>query len=177
MSNDQTIFILKMLGELDEAGSWCGETHIQKCLYLLHSLEDVAFEYEYVMYKHGPYSFELHDELSRLEAAFLIERISTPPYGSRLKDTDLGKRFMTKGLSKNSADTGAIKRIAEEFGPCSVAELERYATAAFVRQANPEFCDDQVTQEITKIKPHVTADKANNAVEKLKDYKAAKSAT
>jgi hypothetical protein len=63
---------------LDERGSWSGETHLQKAAYLLHELTDVPFEFEFILYKHGPFSFELRDELSAMRADRLLERQPQP---------------------------------------------------------------------------------------------------
>ena len=42
---------------------WAGETHIQKTLFFLQELLQVPTGYDFVLYKHGPYDFDLHDDL------------------------------------------------------------------------------------------------------------------
>jgi hypothetical protein len=59
---------------LDEQGSWSGETHIQKAAYLLRELMDIPFGFDFILYKHGPFSFELRDELSSMRSDRLLER-------------------------------------------------------------------------------------------------------
>ena len=79
---------------LDERGSWSGETHIQKAAYLLHELADVPFEFEFILYKHGPFSFELRDELASMRADRLLERQPQPvPYGRRILVTERGREL------------------------------------------------------------------------------------
>ena len=49
---------------LGSRGSWVGETHLQKAAYLLSQLRGVDFDFDFILYKHGPFSFELRDELA-----------------------------------------------------------------------------------------------------------------
>ncbi len=73
--------LLHMIGRLIEKGSWFGETHIQKCIYFLQEYYHVPSGYEYILYKHGPFSFELRDELTVMRADGLLSLIPRPPYG------------------------------------------------------------------------------------------------
>src|SRR5215475_1756256 len=66
-------------------GSWCGETHIQKTVYLGRELFKLPIDCEFILYKHGPFSFELRDELVAMQAEGLLsETIQPPPYGPSL---------------------------------------------------------------------------------------------
>jgi len=67
ISSDFEISLLVSLVEkMKNGGSWCGETHVQKCVYFLQQLLKVPMEFNCIMYKHGPYSFDLNDELAFL---------------------------------------------------------------------------------------------------------------
>ena len=55
----QDAVLVGLARRLYEQGSWTGETHIQKAAYLLHELRDVPFDFAFILYKHGPFSFEL----------------------------------------------------------------------------------------------------------------------
>jgi hypothetical protein len=48
-----------IIKELADAGSWCGETHIQKTAYVAKELLGVPIAASFILYKHGPYSFDL----------------------------------------------------------------------------------------------------------------------
>ena len=64
MTRLQRVAVLTKLTEkLHESGSWCGETHLQKAAYFLQELFNVLLVYEFILYKHGPFSFALRDEL------------------------------------------------------------------------------------------------------------------
>jgi len=61
--------LLDLIDRLNRGGSWCGETHIQKSVYFLQELLGVPLDFNTIFYKHGPYSFDLADELVSLIAA------------------------------------------------------------------------------------------------------------
>ena len=59
----QKAIILKLLDSFKKHGSWCGETHIQKSAYCLKEIAGVPLDYEFILYKNGPFSFDLRDDL------------------------------------------------------------------------------------------------------------------
>ena len=63
----QKALLAELIEKLQENGSWCGETHVQKCAYFLEDLLGVPVGCEFVLYKHGPYSFDLHDALIEMK--------------------------------------------------------------------------------------------------------------
>ncbi len=90
----RTSIILEFLDQLKKYGSWCGETHIQKAMYFLQELGDVPTGFPYVLYKHGPFSFDFRDELTALRADGLLEMTPRPyPYGPSLSVTESGRRL------------------------------------------------------------------------------------
>lgn len=93
--------ITRLLDELHQQGSWCGETHVQKSVYFLQALLNVPTDYEFILYKHGPFSFELKDALSEFRADGLIDLIAQPyPYGPSYDATETGKKICG-AVSKN----------------------------------------------------------------------------
>ena len=64
--------LLQLIESLRKNGSWCGETHIQKAIYSLQQLKGVPLNFNFVLYKHGPFSFDLRDELTAMRADGLI---------------------------------------------------------------------------------------------------------
>ena len=60
--------LLSLIEQLKDRGSWCGDTHIQKTTYFLQELLKVPLGFEFILYKHGPYSFDLEDEITALRA-------------------------------------------------------------------------------------------------------------
>ncbi len=155
---------------LDQHGSWSGETHIQKAAYLLRELADVPFEFEFILYKHGPFSFELRDELASMRADRLLERQPQPaPYGPRILVTERG-RELEQRLARTMERYGPrLEWVAEQVGPKNVLDLERLATALGITRQHPQADDETRATELTQLKPHVHRDAALAAVREIDD--------
>jgi len=153
---------------LDEHGSWSGETHIQKAAYLLHELADIPFEFEFILYKHGPFSFELRDELSSMRADRLLERQPQPaPYGPRILVTERG-RELEQRLARTMERYGSrLDWVAQQVGPKNVLDLERLATALWITREHPNADDEARATELTQIKSHVHRDAALAAIREI----------
>lgn len=164
-------YLLAMLEEMEKAGSWCGETHLQKCIYLLACLEGVGvLPYEFIMYKHGPYSFDLHDTLGELQSALLIERTATPPYGSRLNNTEIGTKYLQRLERQGKVDREPLRRIAGAFSSLTVSELERLATAAYVNHELPGRERGVRVDRLRTLKPHITRPLAEDSFTRIDEY-------
>src|SRR5438128_1589416 len=87
--------IIALIDALAHHGSWCGETHIQKSAYFLSRLEHGSICFSFILYKHGPFSFELRDELTALRARSFLQLEATFPYGSRFRPTSAGDILKT----------------------------------------------------------------------------------
>src|ERR1700730_12290034 len=86
--------IVDLLKKLREHGSWCGETHIQKAMYISQDLAKANFGYKFIMYKHGPFSFDLKDELAAMRATGIIEfTFPQHGYGPSIRVTKFGERI------------------------------------------------------------------------------------
>lgn len=153
---------------LDEKGSWSGETHIQKAAYLVHELTNVPFDFDFILYKHGPFSFQLRDELASMRADRLLERQPQPaPYGPRILVTDRG-RELEERLGRTMERYGPrLDWVAERVGEKNVLDLERLATALWITREHPEADDETRATELTQIKPHVNRDAALTAVREI----------
>src|SRR5690242_608319 len=86
--------VVGLAKKLRSHGSWCGETHLQKALYILQDLSKSNFGYKYVIYKHGPYSFELNNELTAMRAANILDlQFPRQGYGPSIVPTSFGERI------------------------------------------------------------------------------------
>lgn len=158
--------ILSLIENLRAKGSWCGETHIQKATYFIQELLGVPLEFEFILYKHGPYSFDLSDELTAMRADSLLKlQPQLPPYGPSFIQTNgskLIKKRFPRTLKKYSP---MVKFVADKIGDKGVAELERLATALYVtRQINKDCNIESRAQCIHLLKPHVSLNEARDAV-------------
>jgi uncharacterized protein YwgA len=91
--------------EMLHNGSWCGETHIQKAMFLLQDLLGVDTGFDFILYRHGPFSFELRDELAAMQADGLLELVLRQPgYGPTYVPTQFSEEY-SKGFPKRRSDT------------------------------------------------------------------------
>ncbi|MGO8753348.1 MAG: hypothetical protein ACLQNE_46015 [Thermoguttaceae bacterium] len=163
--------VTRFAGELRAAGSWCGETHIQKGVYLLQDLLGVPTDFLFVLYKHGPFSFDLSDELTALRGDQLLAlEVQPPPYGPRYARTQRSDRLEEAYGPTVAAFQDDLRYVSRVIGDRTVAQLERLATALYVtRQTN--FGHDGSVQSraecIHRLKPHVPVAAAAEAVAEI----------
>lgn len=162
------VVLTKLIEELRAQGSWCGETHIQKAMFFVQELMDVPTQFEFILYKHGPFSFDLRDELTALRADRLIE-LEPQSYGAKLVPTKQSEN-VRKYYSKTAARYApAVKFVAEKLGKRGVTELERLGTAFYVSRRSKD-CGASVNDRVDrvlKLKPHISAVQALQAVEEV----------
>jgi hypothetical protein len=172
----QDALIARLARTLRAQDSWTGETHIQKAAYLLSDLGLVPFDFDFILYKHGPFSFELRDELGEMQAdRYLVREAQEPPYGPRFSVTERGDELEGRFERTIERYGPRIDWIAEQLRGKGVAALERLATALWVsmRQPDPEATIDSRAVELQRIKHHVTEEKANAATRDIDEMIAA----
>ena len=125
---------------------------------------DVDLGLDYVLYKHGPFSFDLREELTSIRADGWPTAVPQPPYGPTLKATDPSRRLRTERSAFLDTERPAISFVATQFGAKGIAELERLSTALWVTQEQPRLDDAAVAEEIRRLKPHIGAPEAAKAV-------------
>lgn len=160
--------ILSLIDTLKKHGSWCGETHIQKSLYFLQEFTRVPLGFDFILYKHGPFSFDLRDELSSMQADNMLKIILQPyPYGPSLETTEVSMELRSRFPVTLGKYASAIEFISKNLGTLGVAELERIATALYVTKTNIETDPEKRAKTICQLKPHVPMNKAQEAVNML----------
>lgn len=163
----QEAVLARLARRLEEEGSWSGETHIQKTAYLACELVGLPLDLDFILYKHGPFSFELRDELASMRADRLLERIAQgPKYGPRLFVTDRGRELEERLARAVGRYATGVDWVAERIGDKGVLELERLATAQWVtRELGEEASVEERARRLTELKPHIHRDVAISAVE------------
>lgn len=163
--------ILSLIESMREKGGWCGETHIQKGTYFLQELLKVPTDFDFILYKHGPFSFDLRDELSDMRADMVLELQSHLPFGpSHIpgKAADVLKDYYPKTIAKYQRE---IEFVTEKLSGLGVAQLERVATALYVTlEEQEEQSVASRAEKIVTLKPHIKIDEALAAVENLDTY-------
>jgi len=149
---------------LSEVHSWCGETHIQKTAYIAKSVKGVPLESKFILYKHGPYSFELNTVLNNMRS----QNIATvAPQGSYGSSYSLNEGLWTALNRAAGRDLDAFDEqlnfVCGQLARKKVAELERIATAVYVRLNYGSLNEDQQTRKLRELKPHIGASDAQLA--------------
>jgi uncharacterized protein YwgA len=133
--------LLDFISRLKKQGSWCGETHIQKSTYFLQEFTKVPLGLNYIFYKHGPFSFELNDQLTALRGNGLVELRSHPPYGPHLHASDEASEYISRFPNTLHRYQSAIEFVVRKLASKNVSELERLSTALYVRLEMPNAAD------------------------------------
>lgn len=161
----RAVVIASLIQEMKERGSWCGETHIQKAMFFLQDLLEVPTPYDFILYKHGPFSFDLRDEITDFRAIGLLKLQSMPsPYGPSLTVTPIARNLAKRYPQTSKRFRDQIQFVAESLGDKGVAQLERLATALYVTLRFKSFPPKDRAPRITKLKPHVDPAEATAAV-------------
>ena len=167
---EQSGLILALADALRKQGSWAGETHVQKAGYLLQHLLHVPIGVRYILYKHGPFSFDLRGAISEMEGDDLIRWEPKPyPYGPSLQPGPNAPYILATSRSPR-AFQDQITFTAEKLSGKNVAALERLATALYVSLevgVSPAYR----AQRIHSLKPHVSLQQAEVAVDEIDEIR------
>jgi len=156
---------------LKSEGSWCGETHIQKTLFLCQDIGLVPSKFKFILYKHGPYSFELSDHLQGLILDDLVCVRTRPPYGPTLEVSEEGHALAAE-VQNNSSVASRITLMSKKLSKKNVAELEKLATAVYVNsKLGSHVPVEQRAEYLVSLKPHVSLDAALAAFAEAKEIK------
>jgi uncharacterized protein YwgA len=160
--------LIDLTDALRRKGSWAGETHLQKATYLLQEMLGVDLGLSYSLYKHGPFSFDLRDELNRMVVDELLELEPRPPYGPSLAVTETGASLMRRFSNTVMKNHEAVTFVADAIGSDDVFELERVATAFYLARQEPSDSDESLARRLHALKPHVSVESALAGVERVK---------
>jgi len=157
--------IVDLLNKLREHGSWCGETHIQKAMYISQDLAKANLGYKFIMYKHGPFSFDLKDELAAMRANGIIELVFPQQgYGPTIHVTTFGERIYETNLENIEIYRKTNEFVAKWLAASDVRSLEKLATAYYVTKKNPRDPIMVRAKKINILKPHVDMIAAEEAI-------------
>lgn len=160
--------LTRLLDRLRDHGSWGGETHVQKAAYCLQTLLGVPLDFQFVLYRYGPFSFDLRDELTALRADDLLGLEIRAPYGPKLVTTEQGKIWQDRYPKTLGRYEAAIEFVARALGQEDVAGLEKVATALYVtEQLGAASPVEARAARLHEVKSHIPLDAAREAVRRL----------
>ena len=164
---ERQALVAQIINNMRAEGGWAGETHIQKSLYILQEMLGVPSSYDYVLYKHGPYSFDLHDEIGQMRANMVLDIEPRSPYGPSFCLGPVGETFMRKFSELLQRHQKSIDYIVGSLAKSDVNHLERLATSLYVALENPDWETGRLAREITELKPHISLEVATAALEEV----------
>lgn len=162
----EMVLIGGVVKALRDRHSWTGETHVQKATFIAKVVRRVPFESEFVLYKHGPFSFDLSKSIVHMRGRGLLVTDVNPGYGPSFSVKETLWRALDRTASNIFAQYEAsISRICEILAPKNVSELERIATAIYVSELLPNSSKEEKINELVRLKPHILPDAASKAFE------------
>lgn len=153
--------ITHLVSAMQDAGSWCGRTHIQKTLYTFQTLFHPGGELEapFILYKHGPYSFSLDEDLAEMEFyGGLVKREQL--YGARYEPGEGAHALRERFGAGVGAWLPHVRFVAQRVSRKNVRELEALCTLIFVatdieeRRRSPR--EDDRVDRVLQLKPHLS---------------------
>lgn len=162
--------VLDFVRRLKDAGSWCGETHIQKSTYFLQEFMEVPLGFNFVFYKHGPFSFDLNDQLTALRGNDLVELRSHEPYGPHLHASASANEYLSLFPKTIGRYESAMNFVAGKLASKNVAELEQLSTALYVLREMAEDDHAARAKRIHQLKPHFSIQDARAALREVEEF-------
>lgn len=160
--------LLELIQLLRDHDSWCGETSVQKSSYLLQEMLGVPLELDFILYKYGPYSFDLTNELTALRADGIVKlEVADPRYGLRFAPGPVSSAVLGQFPKTRAKYRPYVEFIASHCGPKGVAELERLATAYYVSRDREKESVSGRAEHLRRLKPHVSSEQASEAVQEI----------
>ena len=160
--------IAELVRQLREQGSWTGETHVQKTVFFLQELLEVPLDFRFSLYKYGPFSFDLRDQLTEMRSLGQLTLETQPaPYGPKLNTDDGAEQLKTRFPKTIERYRPEISFVVENVGTRGVGSLERLATALLVTVEGSDANTDERVAQLTAYKPHVSNAEAREAVEEV----------
>lgn len=169
MSTDERrVMLVDIVEKLNRANSFSGETHIQKAVYFLVDMLRVDLGFSFVLYKYGPFSFDLRSELLYLESVGVLERRESESTGSHFSPGRNSASFKSLTKADTAMYQGQINWIIEQFfgEGHTVAQLEKEATALFALK-HFEGDEEAKAEKINQVKPHISVADAQEDIHRI----------
>lgn len=162
--NEMAAVLTLLVSRLRESGSWCGETHIQKTAYFLQELFNVPLGFTFVLYRFGPFSFDLRYELTSLRTYGFLTLKPHLEYPPPFICTPICSRFWKHYPKILNQYEHSISLVTNFIGDRGVFELERLATALYVsRRSSADASTEYLVAELRRLKPHIERDAARES--------------
>jgi len=159
--------ILAMIETLAACGSRTGKTHVIKGLFLGSAAGTLEIPFDFFLYKHGPYSSDIEGNLEQMKSYGAITvQPAYDGYGMLLRPGDMAAFVKQIAPLPVEAKQG-IDRVCRFIKSKNVWQLERLATAAWIRTRENTEDSDAVAIRLNVLKPHISVSEAREADREL----------
>ena len=134
MDIEKHAIILEVIEQLANHGSWTGKTHVIKTLYLLKSTGKIEVPLEFLLYKHGPYSFEVESEIEEMLSYSAINYSNRMQGYGRSFNAGENTEFVKKNGQLKAEVKDIIEKVCKFVNNRDVRELEELATVAWIQK-------------------------------------------
>lgn len=166
---DEISLVLRTMSRMWVHGSWCGETHIQKNMFFLQELVGIPFQWSFVLYKYGPFSFDLSYLIGEIHGYSLVKLVPQWGFRPKIQVTELGKEFYQDHDEAHSKFDKGIEFVTKELGAKNVDELEQLSTGLHV-SLDDTYKNQTVqarSKRLNELKPHIQLPDASFAIEQV----------
>ena len=162
--------ILAMIEGLRAHGNRTGKTHVIKGLFLGKAAGVLEVPFDFFLYKHGPYSTDVEENL---EEMISYGAVAVDPafdgYGVILRPGEKADFAQARAPLRPETREG-IGRICQFIQGKNAGQLERLATAAWIRTVEGIQQTDEVASRLNLLKPHVNLQQARESDEELRCF-------
>ncbi len=167
----KSALIASLVKEYRARNLFCGETHVQKSVYFLQALFEVPLGFEFLLYKYGPFSFDLQSHVAAMRADDML-KVRPLDYAATFEPGDQVS-YLEKNLPKTiERHKKAIDFAVENLGHRGVKQLEPLATALFFAVNEGDQSIDARVTRIRDVKPHIPDEDARSAVKQIDEWRA-----
>jgi hypothetical protein len=125
----------------------------------------VPLGFDFILYRHGPFSFDLRDELVELRAVgYLDLEAREQPYGPSFRVTTDGQELVGEHRKTVAQFEREMSFVVDKLADKNVSELERLATALFITLRDGQGDERSRAQALHAAKWHISEDEAMQAI-------------
>jgi uncharacterized protein YwgA len=155
--------VLKMIETLQRHGSRTGKAHIIKGLFLAQAAGLVELPFDFFLYKHGPYSTDIEETIEEMKTYGAAEvEPAFDGYGVILSPGE-NASYAEERAPVSQRATEAIEAVCAFLRHRNAKELERMATATWIRTRDGITDSEEVAKHLHDLKPHVSLSEARAA--------------
>jgi hypothetical protein len=159
-----------MIETLRRKGSWKGRVHVIKAFALAKAAALIDVPFEFFLYKHGPYATDIDQAIEQMKS---YDAVQVQPafvgYGVLLSPGS-NAEFAERQAPLSQQERQGIERVAEFLRGRNAKELERLATAAWIRTREGIGDPDEVARRLHELKPHVSLAEARAADDEVRGF-------